>query len=174
MKPRTFRSRRRPVLLTVAAVLVVALAFGLYLFQPWRLFTTTRVDEPPVATATAPAPGATAAPALPSGTFVSHEHETSGAVTIQRAATGGYVLRITDLRTSDGPALHVYLSDQPVLADDWHNADDGRYLDLGRLKGNEGNQNYEIPLGTDPSEWASVSIWCARFHVSFGAAALRA
>ena len=44
----------------------------------------------------------------------------------------------------------------------------GKYLDLGTLKGNIGNQNYEIPANVDLNEFHSVSIWCARFHVNFG------
>lgn len=48
----------------------------------------------------------------------------------------------------------------------------GKYLDLGTLKGNIGNQNYEIPPNVDLNEFHSISIWCARFHVNFGAAQL--
>ncbi|MFC4126299.1 DM13 domain-containing protein [Nocardia rhizosphaerae] len=162
------RRIRRTVLGVLAVGLVAALAVGLYLFQPWRLFTTTTVDEAPIATAV----GGTPAPVLATGEFLSHEHETSGSVQIQRTAEGTLVLRISDLRTSDGPALRVWLTDQPVIADDWHNFDDGAYVDLGTLKGNVGNQNYELPAGTDLSTLKSVSIWCARFHVSFGAATL--
>ncbi|WP_280345811.1 DM13 domain-containing protein [Nocardia neocaledoniensis] len=162
------RRTRRIVLSLLAMGLVAAVAVGLYLFQPWRLFTTTTVDEAPVATAVDGGP----APLLVTGRFVSHEHETSGSAQIQRTPEGTLVLRISDLRTSDGPALRVWLTDQPVIADDWHNFDDGEHVDLGALKGNEGNQNYELPAGTDLSTLKSVSIWCARFHVSFGAATL--
>ncbi|GGK34565.1 DM13 domain-containing protein [Nocardia camponoti] len=160
---------KRLWLVALGAIVVVGLIVALSLFQPWRLFTTTRVDEAPIAAATNSA-GAPVPP-LAHGTLISHEHETSGTVTIA-STVDGTVLRLTDLRTSDGPALHVYLTDQPVTPDDWHNADDGTYLDLGPLQGNEGNQNYSIPPGTDLSRFTGVSIWCARFHVSFGAATL--
>jgi hypothetical protein len=50
--------------------------------------------------------------------------------------------------------------------------DDGRYRSLGQLKGNHGNQNYVIPTGLDLAGLRSVSIWCNRFNVSFGAAEL--
>ncbi|MFC6011081.1 DM13 domain-containing protein [Nocardia lasii] len=159
-------NHRRTALSVLAVGLVAALAIGLYLFQPWRLFTTTTVDEAPVT-----AMGGTALTVLATGEFVSHEHATTGTVQLQRTPEGTLVLRISDLRTSDGPALRVWLTDQPVT-DDWHNFDDGDHVDLGALKGNEGNQNYELPAGTEISTLESVSIWCARFHVSFGAATL--
>ncbi|MDT9691859.1 DM13 domain-containing protein [Streptomyces sp. P9(2023)] len=160
---------KSPVLWIGTAVVVVAVAVGLYLFQPWRLLTTDRVDEAaPVATG---APGAPEAELL--GDFISHEHETSGSVEIQRLADGKANLRVTNLRTSDGPALHVWLSDQPVKADGGGNLDDGKHIDLGDLKGNEGNQNYAIPAGTDLEKFSTVTIWCERFSVSFGAAELK-
>lgn len=161
---------KRPVLwITTAAVVVVA-AVGLYLFQPWRLFTTDRVDE--AAPVAAGQQGAAAEP-LATGRFISHEHETSGSVEILRSEGGKAMLRLTNLRASDSPALHVWLSDQPVKQDGGGNLDDGKHVDLGDLKGNEGNQNYAIPAGTDLKKFSTVTIWCGRFSVSFGAAELK-
>ncbi|RSS57798.1 hypothetical protein EF912_13165 [Streptomyces sp. WAC07061] len=105
------RSKRRSALwITTAAVVVVA-AVGLYLFQPWKLFTTDRVDEAPPAAAGRQ--GGTVKQ-VANGAFVSHEHETTGSVEVQQLAEGKATLRLTNLRTSDGPAVHVWLSDQPV------------------------------------------------------------
>ncbi|MEU3776036.1 DM13 domain-containing protein [Streptomyces sp. NPDC032472] len=164
------RSKRRNALwITTAAVVVVA-AVGLYLFQPWKLFTTDRVDEAPPAAA---GQQAGTAKQVANGTFVSHEHETSGSVEIQQLADGKATLRLTNLRTSDGPALHVWLSDQPVHKDGGGNLDDGKHIDLGELKGNEGNQNYTVPAGTDLNKFSTVTIWCERFSASFGAAELK-
>ncbi|MCX4824602.1 DM13 domain-containing protein [Streptomyces sp. NBC_01142] len=161
---------KRPVLWISTMVVVLAAAVGLYLFQPWRLFTTVRVDEAaPVATNQQ---GSAARP-LANGTFTTHEHETSGSVEIQQLEDGNATLRLTNLRTSDGPALHVWLSDQPVKQDGGGNLDDGKHVDLGELKGNEGNQNYAIPRGTDLNTYSTVTIWCERFSVSFGAAELK-
>ncbi|MFF3245455.1 DM13 domain-containing protein [Streptomyces sp. NPDC002870] len=161
---------KRPVLWITTVVVVLAAAVGLYLFQPWRLFTTVRVDEAaPVATNQQGA----AAKQLATGAFISHEHETSGSVEIQQLEDGKATLRLTNLRTSDGPALHVWLSDQPVKQDGGGNLDDGKQVDLGALKGNEGNQNYAIPAGTDLNRFSTVTIWCERFSVSFGAAELK-
>lgn len=163
------RRSKRPFLLLTAAVVLVVTAVGLYLFQPWRLFTTERVEEAPPAAAAQQ--DATASGPV-TGTFVSHAHTTEGSVEIYRVVGGKTVLRLTDLRTSDGPALRVWLSDQPVHRDGGGNLDDGEHLDLGRLKGNEGNQNYPVPAGTDLRKFSTVTIWCERFSVSFGAAEL--
>jgi hypothetical protein len=69
----------------------------------------------------------------------------------------------------------VWLSDAAVVdgPSGWRTFDDGRYLDLGSLKGNVGNQNYAIPADADLAGLTSLSIWCDRFDVSFGAAELR-
>ncbi|MEV4134295.1 DM13 domain-containing protein [Dactylosporangium sp. NPDC049742] len=179
--------------LVVAAVLVAVLGFGLYWFAPWRLFTDTTVHEaltaptgptvPTVPTATgqvqgsaeATRSGTAAAPVVvASGAFVTHEHDTSGTARLVRAADGTHRLEIAGLSTSDGPDLRVWLTDQQVVAGKagWRVFDDGKYVELGRLKGNKGDQAYAIPAGTDLASLRSVTIWCKRFSVSFGAAQL--
>jgi Electron transfer DM13 len=191
---------RRTVITALAAVAAVALAVGLPLFEPWRLFTNTAVDESlpgsasspsgPVRTGSATAskppsvstpPSSTAPPTvsdepaiLARGTFVTHEHDTRGSVTVLRLADGSRVLRIEGLDTSDGPDLKVWLADARVIEgrEGWHVFDDGKYVNLGDLKGNKGNQNYAVPPDLDLGAYRSVSIWCDRFNVSFGAAEL--
>ncbi len=135
------------------------------------------VDEaPPVAAAPGIAVGEppSGPVLLASGTLVSHEHATTGTVQVLRLADGSRVLRLQDLDTSNGPLLKVWITDAPVLegSDGWRVFDDGRYVDLGELKGNKGSSNYALPPDVDLGELKSVSIWCARFDVSFGAAAL--
>jgi hypothetical protein len=201
----------------------VVAAVALPLFQPWRVFTDTVVDEalpgavpttapslmttsskpPPTISAerptspaveppsspgverpspnverpSSPAPTKNKAPAvLSQGTFVTHEHDTSGAVSIVRLPDGSRILRLEDLDTSDGPDLEVWLSDAKVVEGKagWHVFDDGEAKSLGQLKGNKGNQNYVIPAEVDLGDFSSVSIWCNRFNVSFGAAELKA
>ncbi|MEV4823295.1 DM13 domain-containing protein [Micromonospora sp. NPDC049274] len=164
-------------------------ALALYWFQPWKLFTDTYVDEavPPVratSTTPTPTPAAPAAPAatpagneiLTAGEFLTHEHATTGTAEIHRLANGRHQLVIRNLSTSSGPDLRVWLSDQPVTLGraGWRVFDDGEWVELARLKGNKGNQVYEIPASVDPRDFRSVSIWCKRFAVSFGAADLRA
>ncbi len=86
---------------------------------------------------------------------------------------GKFVLRLTSFKTSNGPDVHVIL----VAAKDAD--DDANFLksstervELGKLKGNEGDQNYDIPSGTDLSKFQTVSIYCERFNANFGAAPL--
>ena len=187
------------VAIPVAMAAIVVLGLGLYLFQPWRIFTNVEVNEAlPTAVVTeasaAPVPSSesaapeekspsaeatpTPAPAEPivlaEGSFISHEHATTGKVRILELPDGSRVLRIEGLDTSDGPDLKVWLSDQPVIdgVDGWGVFDDGAYVSLGDLKGNRGNQNYPIPADVDLADYTAVSIWCERFAVSFGAAEL--
>jgi len=140
----------------------------------------TPVAGPTAAPPSATAPSASASPAEPRvlarGTLISHEHATSGTVVVLALADGRRVLRLQDLRTSNGPDVKVWLSDAPVRpgADGWRVFDDGRYADLGSLKGNVGNQNYVIPADVDLKALSSLSLWCDRFDVSFGAATLTA
>jgi hypothetical protein len=111
---------------------------------------------------------------LASGNFVSHEHSTTGTVQLVQLADGRRQLVLLDLSTSDGPDLWVWLTDQKVVMDSsgWHVFDDGRYLQVGRLKGNRGNQVYDLPTTADLAGYRSVTLWCRRFTVSFGAAEL--
>ncbi|MER7170034.1 DM13 domain-containing protein [Streptomyces mesophilus] len=180
-----------PKVVVSGLVLGAVLAgFGLYWFQPWKLFQDETVNEAlpggvssPVASAPATrAPGesspSASAPAAPRtlarGEFISHEHGTSGSVQVLELADGSRVLRLTDLETSNGPDLHVWISDAPVKegVGGWRVFDDGEHVGLGKLKGNKGSQNYAIPAGVDLEEFGSVAIWCDRFDVSFGAAEL--
>lgn len=168
---------------------MVGAGIGFYLFRPDKLFTSTTVNEAlsspvpaaPAAGGTPAAPAASTAPATPAGpvllaegSFITHEHDTSGSARIVRLADGTRRLEIVNLDTSDGPDLRVWLTDQPVKEGTagWRVFDDGRYIELGKLKGNKGNQVYEIPADVDLGQYRSVSIWCKRFSVSFGAAEL--
>ncbi|MEV6562126.1 DM13 domain-containing protein [Nocardia sp. NPDC051756] len=164
---------RSPITWTLAVLLVAGLGVGLALAQPWRLFTNTTVNE---AAPVAAAPGEPAQPrTLATGTLISHEHDTSGTVRILQLPDGTRILRLEDLDTSDGPDLHVWLTDADVVEGKagWFVFDDGKYTDLGSLKGNKGSQNYVLPADADLTATTSVTIWCQRFHVSFGAAQLR-
>ena len=110
------------------------------------------------------------------GEFISHEHSTSGTVKILRLADGSRVLRLEDLDTSNGPDLKVVLSDAAVKPGKagWHVFDDNRHVKIANLKGNKGSQNYVLPGDVNLGDFRSVSIWCDRFNVSFGATELTA
>jgi hypothetical protein len=172
---------RRTILICIGLVVALAAAFALYWFQPWKLWTNDRVNDALPAVATQPVPVGKAADASPvrgkpvllsRGTFISHEHSTRGTVSVVRQADGHRVLAIADLHTSEGPVVKVWLTDRVVTKDGWHVFDDGAHVNLGGLKGNLGNQLYPIPDSADLSTLRSVTIWCDRFDVSFGAAEL--
>jgi hypothetical protein len=106
------------------------------------------------------------------GTFHGAAHKTSGRATVYQSSNGE-ILRLTHFETSNGPNLHVIL----IAASDAE--DNENFLDkkverveLGQLKGNEGDQNYEIPAGTDLSKFKAVSIFCERYNANFGTAPL--
>jgi len=42
------------------------------------------------------------------------------------------------------------------------------------MKGNTGDQNYDVPVSVDFAKYQAVTIWCARFNVNFGTAPLMA
>ncbi|MGY1726824.1 DM13 domain-containing protein [Geodermatophilus sp. SYSU D01062] len=176
-------TRRRTGIWLAAAVVVVALAaVTLVWFQPQKLFYDERVDEslPSAAAEETPETGdgggavITVAPPGPvdlaSGTFVSREHETVGTARVVRLPDGQVVVRLEGFETSNGPALYVYLSQNPATGEEA--AFDEEFVDLGPLKGNVGDQNYAVPAGVDATGWTSVVIWCDRFDAAFGAADL--
>jgi hypothetical protein len=165
---------RHPATLAVVVVIAVVIGVGAWAFQPWRLWTSHTVDEalPSAPTAVEPAQPAPAGPVeLAAGEFVTQEHETTGTARVLKLPDGALVLRLDQLATSDGPDLHVWLTDQ-TAGGDWGKYDDGRYVALGSLKGNQGNQNYAIPADAQLSGLTSVVIWCDRFNVAFGSAPL--
>jgi Electron transfer DM13 len=151
----------------VAAAVLVLGVVTLIWFQPQKLLYDTTVDEA-IPTVTAGAEPVEIA----RGIFISREHETTGTARILRLPDGAQILRLEGFETSNGPALYVYLSQNPADGEDGLFDDD--YLDLGPLKGNVGDQNYGIPPEVDPLGYASVVVWCDRFSVSFGAADLAA
>ncbi len=107
------------------------------------------------------------------GTFHCKVHQTSGRATVYQQADGKLVLRLTNFKTSNGPDVHVVLVAAKDAADDAKFAkSDTERVELGKLKGNEGDQNYQIPAGADLAKLQTVSIDCERFNANFGAAPL--
>jgi pentapeptide MXKDX repeat protein len=107
------------------------------------------------------------------GKFHGKVHKTDGRATIYQGADGKLVLRLTKFTTSNGPDVHVILVATTDAMDDANFLKDNtEKVELGKLKGNEGDQNYEIPAGTDLTRFRTVSIYCERFNANFGAAPL--
>lgn len=192
------RSARRAGIALLSVLVLFLVAGALYWFQPWKLWTDHVVDEslptiaavefargpsgnPSARTSTRPntVPGTvqtSQAVLLADGELISHQHPTTGAVELIRLANGHRALTLENLRTSNGPALRVWLVDSPVVPGSagWDVFDDGAHLDLGDLKGNIGNQIYPVGDDVDLSRYSGITIWCERFSVSFGAAELYA
>ncbi|MFJ3231252.1 DM13 domain-containing protein [Streptomyces sp. NPDC086787] len=184
----TISTPKKRLITAILTVSAAALAVGLYWFQPWKLFLDETVREGlPQAVSTAPADSSADSAGkntsqdasaglktLATGTFISHEHDTEGKVRILALSDGSRVLRLEGLDTSNGPDLRVLLTDAPVKegVSGWRVFDDGAHISLGKLKGNKGDQNYRLPADVDLAKYSSVSIWCDRFDVSFGAAEL--
>ena len=92
-------------------------------------------------------------------------HFARGQASLIETSPGQYVLRFEDFSVRNGPGLYVYLSPEA-------NRYTGDSLELGKLKATDGSFNYEIPAGTDVSQFKSVVIWCKPFGVLFGVAPL--
>jgi hypothetical protein len=90
-------------------------------------------------------------------------HNTEGVAKIIQLADGTDILRSENFKATNGPDLYVYLSTDKTNAD---------IVNLGRLKGNIGNQNYLIPADTDITKYNTALIWCRAFSVIFGSAQL--
>ncbi len=150
--------------------------FVLVWFQPQKLFIEQTVDEAFPQSMSAMTRGDVAdgtagdGAILAEGGFQRLEHPTSGSASIVELSDGSRYLRFEDLDTSNGPDLRVYLSEIPA-SDDWY-AYGRRFIDLGALKGNRGNQNYALPTDVDLERYKSAVIWCRRFAVGFGVAPL--
>ena len=100
-------------------------------------------------------------------------HKGSGDATIYDLGTDGFVLRFEDFNVTNGPDLRVLLTTHPdpMGRGDVH-ADDVTYVELGKLKGNIGNQNYPIPDDVNVDDQHSVVIYCKPFQVVFAVAPL--
>jgi hypothetical protein len=163
--------RKRNAIIGLAIVAVVG---GWYAFRPERLFVNKTVNES-LGTVTATSgstPAAAAAPAtLAMGSFHSNAHDTRGSATVIDLGGGRRVLRLTNFATSNGPDVRIYLVAAPDVQDNATVKTAG-FVELGPMKGNIGDQNYEIPASVDLASYRTVTIWCKRFSVNFGSAPL--
>jgi Electron transfer DM13 len=170
---------------TWIVVAVVLGGIGWYLFRPELLFVNQRVNEPlPAGTSEvteapvmptisvqgAGTAGKAAEPVL-TGRFHSVAHETKGRATVHQLPGGSRILRLTQFETSNGPDVRVYLVAAADATDD-ETVTKAGFVELGRLKGNQGDQNYDVPADLDLAKYRAATIWCKRFSVNFGTAPL--
>ena len=151
---------------------IVALAIAWYAFRPELIFINKTVSEE--------FPGGAAVASIEKGPmvvtkggFTGLAHETKGSATIYQLPDGKRTLRLTEFETSNGPDVHVYLTAADVEKGN-DSIEEAGFIDLGSMKGNKGDQNYDIPAAADLNKYKNVTIWCARFGVNFGQAALAA
>lgn len=165
--------RNRNAIIGLAIVVVVG---GWYAFRPERLFVNKTVNES-LDTSSAVAGGTTmpataAAPmTLAMGSFHGNAHDTRGSATVIDLGGGRRVLRLTNFATSNGPDVRIYLVAAPDVQDNATVKTAG-FVELGPMKGNIGDQNYDIPASVDLASYRTVTIWCKRFSVNFGSAPL--
>ncbi len=151
----------------ITAVIGLAVLIAAWsLFRPELLFINKSVNE-------APPFEATAQP-LDTGLFTRNLHETSGRATIYRQPNGILLLRLSDFHTSYGPDVHVVLAmpNDPMLQSASHENAQAS-IELGALKGNQGDQDYVLPANTDVTRYSLVTIYCERFRAVFGTASLQ-
>jgi hypothetical protein len=147
-------------------------------FAPEVATTTTRATTSlpgAPATTTTTAPPTTTEPPAPSepvvvktGAFFGIDHAAEGTAAIYEQA-GRHVLRFEDdTDIQNGPDLYVWV----LPSAEYEGGTPTEYIDLGKIKGNVGGQNYELPDDFDPTTEHSVLIWCLRFNTPFAAAPL--
>jgi hypothetical protein len=140
-------------------VAVIVIPIAIYTISP--LFISVTVNEPLPATTTRVSIGKPL-----SGIFMGvHDgfHNAEENVKVVSLTDVNRILRLENFKSTNGPNVHVYLSTDKRATD---------YVDLGKLKANNGNQNYNIPGGTDIRKHNIVLIWCKDFSVLFGSAVL--
>jgi hypothetical protein len=155
--------KRKNLIYGLAVIVAIALWAA---FRPERLFVNAKVNE------AMPARFANVSQTvLSSGAFHSVAHESRGTASIYQLADGKRILRFTNFATSNGPDVHIYL----VAANDASDSETVKkagFVELGSIKGNIGDQNYDIPADADLAKYRAVTIWCKRFSVNFGTAPL--
>ncbi|MBI2359413.1 MAG: DM13 domain-containing protein [Deltaproteobacteria bacterium] len=155
----------------IGGVVVLAMAITWYLFRPELLFINRTVSEKFPASGKEATSASSAPTVLSRGSFHGLAHETKGVATIYELPDGKRALRLTEFETSNGPDVRVYLV-AALEAKDNETVRRAGFVDLGAMKGNIGDQNYEVGADIDLGKYRSVSIWCHRFGVNFGAASL--
>jgi len=164
MNTSSWLSRKKWILIAIG---IPVLAGAWWAFRPEKLFINQKVNEA--------APNASGSEAQPifTGKLEGKIHPTSGRATIYKAADGTRYLRLTDFMTSNGPDVHVVLvrAEDKQLEQEIVKGDLDR-VELGTLKGNQGDQNYDLPAAADLNTYQAVAIYCEKFHALFGVAKL--
>jgi hypothetical protein len=135
--------------------------------------TSTPVAEPTLTPPPTPAPVGPMKLKVCQFQDIDSFHKGSGEATIYRGPDGSHLLRLENFEVTNGPDLHVILSPREGPQEIGGRLKTEGYVDLGKLKGNMGNQNYEIPPEVDIEIHNTVTIYCTPFHVIFSVAVLQ-
>ncbi|HZX13788.1 MAG TPA: DM13 domain-containing protein [Thermodesulfobacteriota bacterium] len=160
---------KRTIAIIVILIIIVVLW---YLFRPEKLFISETIQEEFPTTVQETTESASSPVVLVTGSFHGVAHDGKGTATIYQLPDGKKVLRFTEFETSNGPDVQVYL----VAAEDANDNDtvtNAGFIHIGPLKGNVGDQNYDLPSDVDLSKHKAVTIWCRRFGVNFATAPLK-
>lgn len=157
-------SHRKWILGAIGLPILVA---AWWAFRPEKLWINHKVNDPaPFASSTDPQP-------LYTGRLEGKAHQTNGRATIYKTSDGRQYLRLTDFMTSNGPDVHVVLAQtddanltKEIVTDQLDS------VELGQLKGNQGDQNYDLPASVELQKYNAAVIYCERFHAIFGVARL--
>jgi hypothetical protein len=158
-------SSRKKMILSLIGIPVLVGAW--WAFRPEKLFINQKVNEAaPFASGLEPQP-------IFTGKLEGKIHLTSGRATIYKAPDGTRYLRLSDFTTSNGPDVHVVLvrAEDKQLQQEMVNGELD-HVELGTLKGNQGDQNYDLPAGANLNQYRAVAIYCEKFHALFGVAKL--
>ena len=147
------------VIIPVAAYTGAPLFFDVTTDEPLPEITSTITTTEGVTTSTVEVPEL-----LASGQFIGVNdgiHNAEGQAKVLKLVDGKQLLRLEDFKSTNGPDLYVYLATDNTAQE---------FVSLGELKANIGNQNYEIPEGTDLAKYDTALIWCKQFSTLFGSA----
>jgi Electron transfer DM13 len=161
---KSWLSGKKWILMGIGMAVLVA---AWWAFRPEKLWVNVKVNEP--------APTGTSADLQPlyTGVLAGRAHPTSGRASIYQTPDGKRNLRLTDFMTSNGPDVHVLLvpsTDEDLKLDFVKGGLTS--VELGPMRANQGDQNYDVPDSADLSRYDAVVIYCVRFHVVFGLAKL--
>ena len=149
------KGKRRQLFVIIVVAAVIVIAVMVYILYPDE--TNGMIDEEYPGTGTSDN-----ATVIASGAFQDGAHDTSGTA-LMIDMKGELVLRFENFKTDDGPGLYVYLS---------VDLEDNDFVEVAKLRGTEGNMNYDVPAGTNTTKYNNVLIWCEPFGVLFGHAVL--
>jgi len=151
----------------LAGIAVPILAAAWWVFRPEKLWVNVKVNEP------APFDSTADLQPLYTGLLAGRAHPTSGRASVYQTPDGKRELRFTDFMTSNGPDVHVLLAQdadenlkQTLVKGELNS------VELGLMKANQGDQNYDLPGSADLNRYDAVVIYCERFHAVFGVAKL--